>query len=120
MMKLAAFSKTSVKLSGAFSEMEPLFAHDEQESLDFWARPDLKEAGIWAEAWLSKTLSIFGPKRVMFGSDWPVCNIGGGGNDVAWKNWHWIVKEFTTTRLNDEECRAVWAGNAARVYGIPI
>ena len=34
--------------------------------------------------WLTHVTSSFGPLRITFGTDWPVCNIGGRGNRVAW------------------------------------
>jgi L-fuconolactonase len=59
-------------------------------------------------------LSAFGPNRVMFGSDWPVCLLA---SDYAS-----VVKLARTlvTGLSDAERTAVFAATAARVYGIPV
>lgn len=58
---------------------------------------------------------------MMFGSDWPVRNIGGGGNLMAWKNWWWIVRSFITAGgLAEADCRAICCGTAAKVYKVPL
>jgi L-fuconolactonase len=57
-------------------------------------------------------IAAFGPERVMFGSDWPVCLLA---SDYA------SVVELTRTLvadLSEAERAAVFAGTAARVYGI--
>jgi hypothetical protein len=83
--ELALFSKTYMKISGGFSEIRPL--SPQQEQLDFWTRADLmRQTYSWMMDWLDRVLSDFGASRIMFGSDWPVCNMGGGGNSVAWMN----------------------------------
>ena len=83
---LASLSKTYMKISGAFSELGgPLGPH--QETMDFWSRAELiAKTYAWIFAWIDLTRKEFGPTRIMFGSDWPVCNVGGGGNSVAWMN----------------------------------
>ena len=78
-------SKTYMKVSGGFSEIDPLPC--QQTQLDFWTRADMLSQ-TWKRimGWIETVLEAFGPDHVMFGSDWPVCNLGGGGNLVAWKN----------------------------------
>ena len=85
MRDLASLSNTYMKLSGGFSQIDPLPL--QQEQTDFWTRAELmdKTRG-WMMQWMDVVLAEFGPRRIMFGSDWPVCNLGGGGNDVAWMN----------------------------------
>lgn len=119
---LAGFSKTYMKMSGAFSEIEPLPTDAEQMAIDFWTRSDiLTRTKVHLEGWLTHVMRCFGPQRVLFGSDWPVCNIGGGGNLTAWKNWCWIVRSFTpAAKLTEVDWRAIWGGNAAKVYRIPL
>jgi L-fuconolactonase len=54
----------------------------------------------------------FGPERVMFGSDWPVCLLRAG-----YRGWVDVVREFVAP-LSDDEQAAFWAGNAVRAYGL--
>lgn len=56
-------------------------------------------------------LEAFGPRRLMFGSDWPVCRLRAGYDQ-------WVrTAEFLTNPLSPAEQHAFWGGNAARVYG---
>ena len=83
--ELASLSKTYMKISGNLSEIYPL--PRQQDSQDFWVRAEMmRRIYSWVLVWMDQVLVEFGPSRIMFGSDWPVCNVGGGGNGVAWKN----------------------------------
>jgi L-fuconolactonase len=55
-------------------------------------------------------LAAFGPDRLMFGSDWPVCLIAGG-----WNRWAAAVEELVG-ELSAAEQDAVLAGTATRFY----
>ncbi|MFG2891664.1 amidohydrolase family protein [Streptomyces sp. NPDC048248] len=57
-------------------------------------------------------LDVFGPDRVMFGSDWPVCTLAADYDDV------FALAEAATGLLDDTGRAAVFGGTAARVYGI--
>ena len=57
-------------------------------------------------------LSAFGPERVMFGSDWPVCLLAAGYADVL------ELADSLVPGLSGAERAAVFASTAARVYGI--
>jgi L-rhamnono-1,4-lactonase len=108
--KMASAPKAFMKLSGAFSELPPL--EDE---------PDIAEIVNCLRPWTDVVFDAFGAERVMFGSDWPVCNVGGGGNDVAWSRWKSIVEEILKQKEFSEEQRAgVWGTVALRAYGIEI
>lgn len=52
----------------------------------------------------------FGPSRVMWGSDWPVLNLAGDYAGWATQSARLINRFFP------EHQRAVWAGNARRIY----
>lgn len=56
-------------------------------------------------------LEAFGPQRVMYGSDWPVCLLRG-----SYQQWFETCIELTNTMSPDEQS-AFWGGNAARIYG---
>lgn len=62
---------------------------------------------------LDTALECFGPQRLMFGSDWPVCLLAAPYDEVAS-----LVGQWAETRLSASERRAVWGGTAARCYGI--
>ena len=57
-------------------------------------------------------LAAFGPERVMFGSDWPVCELAATYGEVVG------VAESLTAALSAAERDEVFAGTARRVYGI--
>ncbi|KAJ5952480.1 Amidohydrolase 2 [Penicillium vulpinum] len=105
-------SKTYMKLSGAFSELLPLEAESE---------PDFGAIVERVQPWTDIIFDAFGVDRVMFGSDWPVCNVGGGGNDVSWGRWRRVVEGVLERRgLSEEEKIGVWGSVALRAYGIEI
>jgi len=55
-------------------------------------------------------LDTFGPERVVFGGDWPVCLLGG-----ALRTWVDGLAEIISSRPEAEQT-ALWAGNAKRFY----
>jgi L-fuconolactonase len=57
-------------------------------------------------------LEAFGPKRLMFGSDWPVCLLA-----VAYRRWYEIVTDFTA-RLSADEQQRTLGGTAVEAYGL--
>ncbi|MDX6355310.1 MAG: L-fuconolactonase [Streptomyces sp.] len=57
-------------------------------------------------------LDIFGPDRLMFGSDWPVCILAGQYADA------YALAEEAVAGLNPTEREAIWGGTAARIYGL--
>jgi L-fuconolactonase len=94
---------------------------------EFAARPNtvcklsglVTEAATGAEPWqfapvADVILSAFGPDRVMFGSDWPVCLLASDYASVV------ALARTLVTGLSDAERTAVFAATAARVYGIPV
>ncbi|MFM9058931.1 MAG: amidohydrolase family protein [Planctomycetaceae bacterium] len=62
--------------------------------------------------YLDVVLAAFGPDRLMFGSDWPVCLVAGEYAEVAG-----IVRDFFT-RLSPAEQASLWGGTATRFYGL--
>ncbi len=60
--------------------------------------------------WLRHAIEVFGPARCMFGSDWPVLDLGGGFA-------HWVdVVSDALADLDETEAAAVWSGTAAATY----
>jgi L-fuconolactonase len=58
-------------------------------------------------------VEAFGPQRLMFGSDWPVCLLAS-----SYGRWVATVDELIA-HLGDDERAAVTGGTARRFYGIP-
>ena len=68
----------------------------------------------WTEEQLVRyaevALEAFGPKRLMFGSDWPVALLA-----VGYQRWVAIVDDFISA-LSEDEQAAIWGETAARAY----
>lgn len=67
------------------------------------------------QACFDQALQAFGPQRLMFGSDWPVCQLAAGYEAV-----HALAQEWAASRLTAQEQQAFWAGNAVRCYGLNV
>ncbi|MEU1530091.1 amidohydrolase family protein [Streptomyces fagopyri] len=90
---LAALPNTVGKLSGLVTEAD----------LARWTVDDLRP---YAET----ALAAFGPGRLMFGSDWPVCTLAASYTQVV------AVSEELTDVLDEGERADVFGGTALRVY----
>lgn len=60
--------------------------------------------------YLDTVFEAFGPRRVMFGSDWPVCNVARGYNRA-----HALVADYVAA-LSASEQAQFWGGTAASFY----
>jgi L-fuconolactonase len=60
--------------------------------------------------YLEVVFNAFGSKRILFGSDWPVCNVAGGYSKII--N---IVKQYTAD-LTQAEQADFWGDNATKFY----
>jgi predicted TIM-barrel fold metal-dependent hydrolase len=58
------------------------------------------------------TLDVFGPDRVMFGGDWPVCTLA-----ATFRQWFEALGAIVHER-SDLERRKLFHDNAVRVYGL--
>jgi L-fuconolactonase len=92
---LAALPNTVAKLSGLVTEAD-------------WRRWQVADLRPYAEV----ALDAFGPARMMFGSDWPVCTLAGSYPDVL------AAAQDLTAGLSPAEREAVFAGTATSVYGL--
>ncbi len=61
---------------------------------------------------VNHVLDVFGPDRVMFGGDWPVCTLG-----ATYKQWVEALRAIVKNRP-DVEQRKLFHDNAVRVYGL--
>ena len=72
------------------------------------------DVATWTPAQLQPYFDVvidaFGPARLLFGTDWPVCLAG-----VGYGRWKHIVEQALRT-LSEQERAAVFGGNAVRFY----
>ncbi|KUL22629.1 amidohydrolase family protein [Streptomyces regalis] len=92
---LAALANTVCKLSGMVTEAD----------LASWSVEDLRP-------YADVVLDAFGPQRLMFGSDWPVCTPTAPYGEVV------SVARELTAGLDAAERAEVFAGTATRVYAL--
>ena len=92
--KIAAAPNVAVKLSGLTSEAPP-----------GWTVEMLRP-------FVGPLIGSFGPERVMFGSDWPVCLLGGGYDATI------DAAEQLTTQLDAAARRLIFGEVAVGVYGL--
>ncbi|MCX5395289.1 amidohydrolase [Streptomyces sp. NBC_00094] len=94
--ELAALPNTVCKLSGLVTEAD-------------WRSWTVAGLAPYADT----VLDLFGPRRVMFGSDWPVCTLAASYGEVVDLTGELIAA------LSAAERDAVWSGTARRVYRMP-
>jgi L-fuconolactonase len=95
---------------------------------DLAARPNVhcKVSGLVTEAgpgwrpahiapYIDHLLDCFGPGRLMFGSDWPVCTTAASYAEVVA-----VARDTLEPRLGPAEIAAVFAGNAITAYGLVV
>lgn len=97
---LAAMPHVACKLSGLVTEAD-------------WLRGLRQKDYDNIALCLDTALEAFGPQRLMFGSDWPVCLLATSYATVAA-----VVREWAETRLSESEQEQLWGGTAARCYDL--
>jgi L-fuconolactonase len=90
---LAAHENVMCKVSGMVTEAD--WQH--WRPADFWP-------------YLNVVFEAFGPNRVMFGSDWPVCNVAGG-----YGRMHALVADYVAQLAPGEQAR-FWGDTATAFY----
>jgi L-fuconolactonase len=95
MRKLAAAPNVCCKLSGMVTEAD----------WENWKKRDLLP-------YMEETLEMFGPERLMFGSDWPVCTVA-----AAYERVFETVYDFVQA-LSPTERDAILGTTAAGFYGL--
>jgi L-fuconolactonase len=91
--EVAAYPNVSCKLSGLVTEA----------NWTSWTTEDLRP-------YVERALEFFGPKRMMFGSDWPVCLLASSYERVL-ESFQLLLADFT-----DEELNRIFGGNAISFY----
>jgi L-fucono-1,5-lactonase len=95
LFELAKRENVFCKLSGMVTEAD----------WQSWTAADLRP---YADA----VFEFFGPDRLMFGSDWPVCLLA-----TSYKKWFATVRDFLS-QLSCAEQNLVFGGVAAKVYSL--
>ena len=93
--ELAHHANVAAKLSGLVTEA----------SWATWTDDQLR-------AYVDHALAAFGPTRLMYGSDWPVCTLAATYDRVVE-----LMTELTSMLSSDEQV-AVFGGNATSVYSL--
>ena len=94
MTTMAAFENVHCKLSGLVTEASP-----------DWTNADL-------QPYVAHLLKTFGPKRLIWGSDWPVCTLA-----ASYDRWVETSRDMLST-LTPEEQKAIFGLNAMHLYKI--
>lgn len=95
---LARLPNLTAKLSGLVTEAD--WAN--------WTVEDLRP-------YVATALELFGPHRLMFGSDWPVCLLAASYGRVV----EVLDELLAGFGLGAGELAAIWGGTAARTYRLP-
>lgn len=91
--EVATYANVFCKLSGLVTEA----------NLTSWRSEDL-------QPYVERALEFFGPARMMFGTDWPVCLLAASYDQVL-EAFQLLLRD-----LRDEERTMIFGGNAANFY----
>lgn len=91
--ELARRPQVYCKLSGLVTEAQ----------WDTWTEEQLRP-------YLDAALEAFGPRRLMFGSDWPVCLVAS-----SYERWHRLITDWLAP-LSPDERAAIMGTNARKAY----
>jgi L-rhamnono-1,4-lactonase len=106
MTRMSKLSRTYIKLSGAFSELPD-------------GLKDLDAIFALLQPWVAHVLVEFGLNRIMFGSDWPVCNVNGPRKDGSWDAWKDIVSAVVnhgSYHLSRDDEDQIWHNVVQKAY----
>ncbi|XP_014552940.1 hypothetical protein COCVIDRAFT_108986 [Bipolaris victoriae FI3] len=102
----------SMKFSGALNEF-----------IDTPSTPsDLLTLVKTLSPFFNHVFQSFGARRILFGSDWPVCNVGGpNGESGNWSLWREVVQGCLEAKgLSEEEKESVWWGAGCAAYALDV
>jgi len=95
MQDIAQLPNVSCKISGMVTEAD----------WKQWKKEDLLP-------FIDVVVNAFGTKRIMFGSDWPVCLVA-----ASYKQWIDLLREYFAP-FSQEDKDAFFGGNATRFYNL--
>ena len=100
MIELGRRENVCCKLSGMVTEA------------DWRADPARASSLATLKPYLDVAVETFGPKRLMAGSDWPVCLLATG-----YAQWFDLLRSYFAS-FSEAERAAIFGGNAIEVYGL--
>ncbi|KAF3920345.1 hypothetical protein ABW20_dc0101320 [Dactylellina cionopaga] len=123
LMEEAAKFDVAIKFSGAFSELPPGMANENEQF------PEDKLVDMVLD-YARPIFRIFGPRRIVWGSDWPVCGIGYeevmGQQHGAWQDWFRIstkvmrqIQDEGEVNHNPIDWDSIWGLSAIKIYNLP-
>ncbi len=92
---LSVFPNVYCKISGMVTEAD-------------WSKPEPKAF----TKYIHHVLDCFGTERIMFGSDWPVCQVAASYNRVV------EIVEQNTRHLSETEKEMLWGRTCEKVYNV--
>ena len=95
--KLSALPNVTCKLSGLMAYCAP--GTSSQETI---------------QPYVDHVLECFGPNRMVWGSDWPVVNLGKGIQE-----WITVTRNILSS-LSEDEAVAIGNGNAQKIYKVSL
>jgi L-fuconolactonase len=117
--KLAGYPNVSCKLSGLVTEAGPGWVPGQIVRPADRAPDQITPRSGWEPGCIAPyagwLLDCFGPGRLMFGSDWPVCTLAASYGQVAG-----LTRALLHDHLSPAELDAVLRRNAAATYGVPL
>jgi predicted TIM-barrel fold metal-dependent hydrolase len=93
--ELAKRKSVVVKISGILASV----------NVDRWTAEELAP-------FVNHTMNVFGPDRVMFGGDWPVCTLA-----ATYKQWLEALQSIVSDR-SEADRRKLFHDNAVKFYGL--
>jgi len=95
MLPFKQFENVSCKMAGLVTEAD--WKH--------WKMDDFQR-------YVDVVFDIFGPDRLLFGSDWPVCTLAASFDQVV------EVLEHSTSFLDPQARKRLWGENCSRIYNL--
>jgi L-fuconolactonase len=89
------FENVSCKMAGLATEAD--WKH--------WKMGDFQQ-------YVEVVFDVFGPDRLLFGSDWPVCTLAASFDQVV------DILEYTSSFLGREARKKLWGDNCSRIYNL--
>lgn len=107
MKHFSKFSNVYMKLSGGFTTL----------SKDRVDTASARSIADMSKPWFDPIFECFGPDKIMFGSDWPVCNLFGPASEEPWSVWKEVVQIALNLRgFTQADQDKIWSGTAITAY----
>ena len=102
---LTEWSRAVARVAASHNVVAKLSGLTIEAAWNAWTVEDLRTP-------VARALDVFGPRRLLFGSDWPLVRLCGG-----YQAWLAAIRELLSP-LSDEDQNAIFARNAAGAYAL--